>query len=140
MLDFKPHRHHPSDMRKIAYAALAALTLAGCNSASLVTGDTRRAVALAPYARVAGLGQISVAEGAAFHPAQVNGAPAWCSAGAAYFAPMEAKAICVIDPSGQDQPEGWFKTAMVIQPAAVWRFDVDIPYRVGQTASLPPRR
>ncbi len=124
----------------IALAALAAILVSGCTSANLVTGDQRRAVALAPYNRLAGLGQIVIPEGAIFYAARVNGEPAWCSGAPTYFAPMEAKSVCVTDPAGDTQPEGWFKVAMVLQPAVVWRFDVDIPYRVVSGPSLPPRR
>ena len=125
-------------MRNILIGALAALS--ACTSASLTTGDQRRAVALAPFNRAAGLGQITVPEGTIFYPGQVQGQAAWCSGRPVYFAWMEAKAACFTDPAGADQAEGWFKEVVVLQPMAAWRFDVDVPYRVAAGPALPPRR
>lgn len=121
-------------------AALAALSLSGCTQATLNTGDNRRAVALAPFNRPAGLGQIRVVEGMAFYPAQVNGAAAWCSNTPGFFTGVSAEPLCLTAPDAPDATEGWFKTAIVIAPAVVYRFDADVPYRILAGPALPPRR
>lgn len=122
-------------------AALAAVTLAlaGCTSAGIVHTDARRAVILAPYQRNIFWGLLSFSEGQVFYPGQVNGERVWCSATPAFFALAEATAICASDPAGPDRPEGWFRTAIIVRPAAVWRFDVDVPYQVAAGPRLPPR-
>jgi hypothetical protein len=128
-------------MRKIACAALAALTLAGCGSVALDNTDTRRAVALAPYQRVVQpFGMIRVPEGTVFYPGIADGQRAWCSMTATYFLPGEGRSLCMIDPTTGDHAEGWFTKAFPSASYSGTRFDVDIPYRVGQTAPLPPRR
>ena len=128
-------------MRTMLLAASAALSLVGCaGPVTLTPTDTRRAVSLAPFTRLAQLGQITVGEGVVFFPASIRGEAVWCSGSPVFFAPMEAVSMCMVDPAGNDQAEGWFTTAILPRPAAVWRFDVDIPYRVTAAPPLPPRR
>lgn len=127
-------------MRKLLTAALAALTLAGCATATLNTGDQRRAVVLAPFVRPVGLTTISVPEGAVLYAAQVGGQAAWCSTTPAWFAAGgEARPVCFFDPQGGQQAEGWLKTAYVTGTLSAARLDVDIPYRVTAGPALPPR-
>ena len=126
---------------RIAAATVAALALSGCGSVAVDSADPRRAIALAPYARTVGpAGAIRVAEGAVLYPARVDGAAAWCSSAPLYFAPGEARGLCLFDPAGGAQAEGWFASAYVPGTYSGARLAVDIPYRVGQTAPLPPRR
>ena len=120
---------------------VTAVSLSACASATLRSDDPRRAVVLAPYMRTVGpFGQINIPEGAVLYPSLIDGQAAWCSTMAVYAVPGERRPLCMFDPTGGDQPEGWLKTAYVPGTISSTRLDVDVPYRVGQTAPLPPRR
>ena len=120
---------------------LTAALLAGCASATLRNDDPRRAVVLAPFLRAVGpFAQIHIPEGTVLYPATVSGQSAWCSTTPIYFVPGEVRTMCLFDPDGAEQPEGWFKSAYITGSLASLRYDVDVPYRVTQQAPLPPRR
>lgn len=120
---------------------IVAAGLAACASATLRTDDPRRAVVLAPYLRpLPPFGQIHIPEGTILYPATVDGQAAWCSTTAIYFVPGERRSMCLFDPAGGEQPEGWYKSAYIAGSLASLRYDVDVPYRVAQQAPLPPRR
>jgi hypothetical protein len=126
-------------MRLMLIAALVAVT--GCATAVLESTDPRRAVVLAPYMRPIGpFGQVHIPEGTILYAATVNGQQAWCSTVAVYFVPGERRPMCLFDPAGGDRAEGWLKSAHIPGTLASLRYDVDVPYRVGQTASLPARQ
>lgn len=133
-----------SEKRLAAAAALmvlaAFLVLAGCSATALRTDDPRRAVALAPFSRTVGIGgAIHVREGEVLYPGAVDGEPAWCSAAPIYFAIGEARTMCLFDPTGVAQAEGWFRTGYVAGTLSVFRLDVEVPYRVAMTPPLPRR-
>ncbi len=107
-------------------ALLAAAFLTGCASATLTTDDPRRAVVLAPFLRpLPPFGQIHIPEGTVLYPARVDGQPAWCSTTSIYFVPGEVRAMCLFDPAGGEQTEGWFKSAYIAGSLASLRYDVD---------------
>ena len=129
-----------SQMKALSLIVAAAI-LTGCATATTTTDDPRRAVVLAPFLRsLPPFGQIHVAEGTVLYASKVNGQPAWCSTTPIYFAPGEFRAMCLFDPAGGEQSEGWLKSAYIAGSLASLRYDVDIPYRVTQSAALPPRR
>jgi hypothetical protein len=126
-------------MRWYLFAAI--LALSGCATAMLKSDDPRRAVVLAPYLRpIPPFGQVHIPEGTILYPSVVDGEAAWCSTTPVYFVPGEQRAICMFDPKGGQQAEGWLTTAYIAGSLASLRYDVDVPYRVGERAPLPPRR
>ena len=126
-------------MRWFVVAAL--FVFSGCAPAALQSDDPRRAVVLAPYLRpLPPFGQIHIPEGTILYPSIVSGEAAWCSTSPVYFVPGEQRAVCLFDPAGGQQPEGWLKSAYIVGSLASLRYDVDVPYRVGERPALPPRR
>ncbi len=125
-------------MRK---SLLAFLSLTGCAVATLQTDDARRAVVLAPYLRpIPPFGQVHIPEGTILYPSTVNGEKGWCTTTAVYFVPGEQRAMCLFDPAGGQQSEGWLKAAYIVGSLAGLRYEVDVPYRVGARTTLPPRQ
>lgn len=128
-------------MRAAVVALAVALVASGCAPVALRTDDPRRAVALAPYQRSVGpTGAINIREGEVFYPSLVDGREGWCSTVAVFFQPGDARQLCLFDPQGGREPEGWFKSAYVVGTLSSALLDVDVPYRVRETAPLPPRR
>ena len=126
-------------MRQAA-ALVLTMALLGCATAAVRTDDPRRAVVLAPFMMPIGaFGRIHIPEGTVLYPSIVNSDASWCTTTAVYFAPGEGRAICLFDPKGGTQVEGWLKSAYITGTLSSIRYDVDVPYRVGQTAALPPR-
>jgi hypothetical protein len=128
-------------MRCVAARIVLALAVSACAPVALRTDDPRRAVALAPYQRGVGpAGAISIREGEVFYPAVVDGRDGWCSTVPVFFQPGEGRRLCLFDPQGGREAEGWFKSAYVLGTLSSVRLEIDVPYRVRETAPLPPRR
>ena len=114
-------------MERIVTAALALALLAGCASATRDPGGYGRAVLVDPIERGLGANAVRAAPGTVLSAAHVDGRPALCTEGAAYFALAEARRVCFFDDHGLGKvDEGWVvgtlaATSFAVTPPARYR-------------------